>query len=92
SDEERVPITFHLRRAQDVTLQVLDAEGRLTFEQPMRGRAGLNQFLWDLVAERRSSPKPYFTGQVRFVRAGPHEVRIVGEGVDLRGELVVRQR
>jgi len=92
SDEERVPITFHLRREQDVTLQVFDAGGRALFEHALRGRVGLNQFLWDLVAERRSSPKPYFTGQVSFVGAGTHQVRIVGDGLDLRGELVVRQR
>ncbi|MDA0373462.1 MAG: hypothetical protein O2865_06725 [Planctomycetota bacterium] len=92
SDEERVPITFHLRRARDVTLQVIDASGTVLFEHALDGRAGLNQFLWDLIAERSESPKPYFTGQVRFVGPGAHEVRIRGEDLDLRGRIVIRQR
>ena len=87
-----MPITFHLRRARDVTLQVIDASGTVLFEHARDGRAGLNQFLWDLIAERSESPKPYFTGQVRFVGPGAHEVRIRGEDLDLRGRIVIRQR
>lgn len=92
SSEERVPITFNLAEPCDVTVAVVDKKGQTRFTQKVAGTRGLNQFRWDLVTKRTSSPAPYFLGQVTFVPAGSYEVRITGEGVSLTGQLNVEQR
>jgi photosystem II stability/assembly factor-like uncharacterized protein len=90
--EERVPISFHLERPADLTMRVRDAQGGTVVEKALAGRRGLNQFLWDLVVARRTSPKPYFLGQVEFLAAGEYSISIVGEGVDLSGPPTVAAR
>lgn len=92
SFEERVPITFTLERAGSVTLDVLDDEGATVWSREITGRVGLNQLRWDLVTERRTSPRPYFTGHASFVAAGTYELRITGNEVLLTGELEVIAR
>lgn len=90
--EERVPITFYLTEKADVVVTVSDAKGTALFRHEMAGRRGLNQFRWDLVTERRTSPKPYFLAQVTFLPAGSYQIRIVGQKVDLTGPLEVAAR
>jgi len=89
SYEERVPITFSLTRAGPLTLSVRDGEGTTVWTRELEGRKGLNQFLWDLVSERRESPGPYFTDHVIFLGPGAYELRIAGDGVLLSGKLEV---
>ncbi|MFT7168954.1 MAG: photosystem II stability/assembly factor-like uncharacterized protein [Paracoccaceae bacterium] len=90
--EERVPITFTLTRAAPVTLAVLDDQGGTVWSQEIAGRVGLNQLRWDLVKERRTSPKPYFTGHVEFVKPGSYELLITGDELRLKGKLDVVAR
>lgn len=92
SFEERVPITFYLTEKATVTVTVADAEGATIFTHEMAGRRGLNQFRWDLVTERRTSPQPYFLAQVTFLPAGIYQLRITGQAVDLTGRLEVVAR
>lgn len=92
ASEERVPITFTLEQAGSVTLDVIDDEGATVWSREITGHVGLNQFLWDLVTERRSSPRPYFTGHTTFVAAGNYELRITGDEVLLTGALEVVAR
>jgi len=92
SGEERVPITFFLTEAADVTMTIADAKGAILFTHLMAGRRGLNQFRWDLVTARRGSPKPYFLGQVTFLPAGSYQLRIAGQEIDLRGGIEVVAR
>lgn len=92
SSEERVPITFFLAEAAAVTLTVADGEGVVRFTQSINGRRGLNQFLWDLVVERRTSAKPYFLADVEFLAAGKYQLGIAGKKVELVGELKVVAR
>jgi len=70
-----------------VTLNVLDGQGKTVWTQEIIGRKSLNQLRWDLVAERRASPQPYFPAHVTFIEAGTYELRITGDGILLTGEL-----
>ena len=82
---EKTPITFFLTSESAVTLTVRDDEDEVIFRRHIQARRGFNQFRWDLVLERRESPKPYFLGQLRFVEEGTYEVVVSGGGVELRG-------
>jgi hypothetical protein len=44
---------------------------------------------WDLVTKINDSPEPYFINYREFVPAGEYEVRLTGEGIDLRARLKV---
>jgi hypothetical protein len=90
--EERVPISFSLTREAPVTLHVVDARGTTVWTEQISGRKGLNQVRWDLVVQRRESPRAYFTDHVTFIEAGTYELRITGEGILLTGELEVIAR
>jgi hypothetical protein len=90
--EERVPITFSLTREATVTLHVVDSKGTTVWTKELTGRKGLNQFRWDLISERRESPRPYFTDHVHFIDAGTYELRITGDELLLTGELEVVAR
>ncbi|MGK0201088.1 MAG: photosystem II stability/assembly factor-like uncharacterized protein [Planctomycetota bacterium] len=92
SSEERVPITFYLIEKAAVTVTVTDSKGATMFTHEMAARRGLNQFRWDLVTARRTSPKPYFLGQVTFLPVGTYQIRIAGSAVDLAGPLKVVAR
>ena len=63
-----------------MTLDVLDGQGKTVWTQEIIGRKSLNQLRWDLAAERRESPQPYFTAHVTFIEVGTYELRITGDG------------
>ncbi len=91
SDEEPASFTFYLTAARDVTLEVRDADGELLWERALRGRAGLNEVRWNLARARTTSPKPYFTGEVRFLAPGAYGVTVAGENLELKGVLEVHK-
>jgi len=95
SSEEPVRIAFFLgadrdEQVREVTMRVRDRQGRELWSRVLDARAGLNELRWDLSLPRRTSPQPYFTGQVRFLDPGNYGVEVAGEGLLLRGELEVR--
>jgi photosystem II stability/assembly factor-like uncharacterized protein len=89
---EKVPITFYLMDDEDVELRVNDEKGKTVWAKKLKGRKGFNQYRWDLVTKRSDSPEPYFTGYLEFAPPGKYEVQIVGEGVDLKSELIIIPR
>lgn len=92
STMEKVPITFYLLRETPVTLSVTDGQGQEVWSRVLPAQTGLNQIRWDLVTERVEGNDAYFWRYLRFVRSGTYEIRVSGEGVDLRGELRVVER
>jgi photosystem II stability/assembly factor-like uncharacterized protein len=89
---EKVPITFYLMNDGAVELQVVDGGGKTIWTKTLDGRKGFNQYRWDLVTKRTDSPQPYFTRHLEFIPPGTYEIQIVGEGIDLKGELTVIDR
>jgi hypothetical protein len=45
---------------------------------------------WNLARARITSPRPYFTGHVRFLDPGTYAVKVSGEDLELNGALEVR--
>ena len=89
---EKVPITFYLMNDRDVELRVVDDKGKTIWTKPLKGQKGFNQYRWDLVAKRADSPQPYFTRYLEFAPSGKYEIQIMGEGVDLKGDLTIIRR
>jgi photosystem II stability/assembly factor-like uncharacterized protein len=89
---EKVPLTFYLTRAAEVSLRVLDAKGKEVKAWRMAGRKGFNQVRWDLVVKTTDSPEPYFVRYRDFAPAGDYEIRLEAEGIDLRRPLKVVAR
>ena len=89
---EKVPLTFYLTRPRDVTLSVVDDKGREVKAWRLAGKKGFNQLRWDLIVKTADSPEPYFVRYREFAPAGRYEVRLTGEGLDLRRRLEVEER
>jgi hypothetical protein len=89
---EKLPLTFYLTRQREVTLSVYDAKGREVKAWRISGKRGFNQLRWDLVVKTAASPEPYFTRYREFAPAGEYEIRLTGEGLDLRRRLKVAER
>jgi photosystem II stability/assembly factor-like uncharacterized protein len=89
---EKVPLTFFLTRPRDVKLSVVDGKGRQVKAWRIAGKKGFNQLRWDLVVKTEDSPEPYFVRFRTFVPAGEYEVRLTGDGLDLRARLKVEER
>jgi hypothetical protein len=89
---EKVPLTFYLTGPRDVRLSVHDAKGREVKAWPLSGKRGFNQLRWDLVVKTADSPEPYFTRYREFAPAGEYEIRLAGEGLDLRRRLKIEER
>jgi hypothetical protein len=89
---EKVPLTFYLTGPRGVTLSILDAKGKEVKAWLLSGKKGFNQLRWDLVVKTADSPEPYFTRYREFAPAGEYEIRLTGEGLDLRRRLKVKER
>lgn len=89
---EKVPLTFFLTRPKDVSLSVLDAKGREVRTWSIAGKKGFNQLRWDLVVRNVDSPEPYFIRYREFAPPGEYDVRLTGEGLELRTRLTVAER
>ena len=89
---EKVPLTFFLTRPRDVALSVVDGKGQQVKSWRVAGKKGFNQLRWDLVVKTEDSPEPYFVRYRTFAPAGEYEVRLTGDGLDLRARLKVEER
>jgi hypothetical protein len=89
---EKVPITFYLTKAADVTIRVAGKDAKVIWSVPMAARRGFNQFRWDLIAAKMDSPQPYFFRYDIFAEAGNYELQISAEGIDLKGRLTIVER
>lgn len=86
---EKVPITFYLMNDAAVELQLNDEKGETVWTESVTGRKGFNQYRWDLVVKKNSSPEPYFWRYLEHAQAGEYELRIVGKGIDLKTDLTI---
>ena len=92
SSAEKVPITFYLTEAGDVTLSVLGKNDKAVWSAKLAGGKGFNQIRWDLVTGEVVKNEAYFWQYKQFARAGEYKLVISGEGVDLRGKLIIVDR
>jgi hypothetical protein len=89
---EKVPLTFSLLRSRDVVLSVVDGKGKEIKAWNIAGKKGLNQVRWDLITRTADSAEPYFTRYREFARAGEYELKLAGDGLDLRRRLTIASR
>jgi len=92
STVEKVPITFYLMKEAEVEIRVNDEKDKTIWSRTLIGKQGFNQFRWDLVTEKVDSPRPYFIHCVNFAPRGTYEIQVVGEGINLKGELTIVER
>ena len=86
---EKVPITFYLMNDAAVKLQLNDKKEETIWTKSVTGRKGFNQYRWDLVVKNNNSPEPYFSRYLEYAGAGEYELRIVGEGIDMKTDLTI---
>jgi len=89
SSTEKVPITFYLMRDTAVELQLKDEKRGTVWTTSITGRKGFNQYRWDLVVKKNNSPEPYFWRYSQYAQAGEYEIKIVGEGINLKNKLAI---
>jgi hypothetical protein len=87
----KVPITFYLEEDAEVEIKVIDKKNMTVLSKTMTSKRGFNQFRWDLIVKKVESPQPYFVHYDEFALPGEYEIRVVGEGIDLKGKLVIRE-
>lgn len=78
---EKHPISFWQSTAGDVTLSVINDKGEAVWLVVMAARKGFNQYRWDLVTRRNTSPLPYFLNFREYLPKGKYTVRIAGRSV-----------
>lgn len=78
---EKHPISFWQSTAGDVTLSVINDKGEVVWSAGMAARKGFNQYRWDLVTRRNTSPLPYFLNFREYLPKGKYTVRIAGRSV-----------
>ncbi len=76
---EKTVISFWLREAGKVKLEVLGAKDELLKTIKLDGEAGLNQYRWDLVVKQVESPEPYFVNYLEHLQPGQYKIRLVVE-------------
>jgi photosystem II stability/assembly factor-like uncharacterized protein len=86
---EKLPITFWQNSAGEAILSLINEKGEVAWEKKVSARKGFNQFRWDFVVRRNSSPLPYFLGYTEYVKPGKYTVRLTGKttveiGIDIR--------
>ncbi|MCD6332250.1 MAG: hypothetical protein J7L89_03155 [Bacteroidales bacterium] len=87
---EKTAFTFWLDQNQEVTLRIFDKNKEI-YTKDIYGFAGFNQYRWDGVIKKTSSNQPYFFHYKTYLSPGKYRVDIIGERMELSGELVVRK-
>ena len=92
STAEKVPITFYLTQETEVTIHVIDMQEAVVWSKKLNADKGFNQIRWDLVTKKEDIPEAYFFRYLEYVEPGSYEIRVTGEGIDLKGPLTVINR
>ena len=69
-----------------------DEKEKTVWTKKLMGKQGFNQFRWDLVTKKVKSMRPYFIHYNNFALPGIYEIQVVGEGINLKGELTIVER
>ena len=89
---EKVPITFYLTGAAEVSISINAKNGSTIWSQTLSARKGFNQIRWNLVTKSVDSPEPYFVRFYEFAEPGNYEIQISGRGIDLKDKLTIVER
>ncbi len=92
STAEKIPITFYLTQEAEVTINVINTEEAVVWSHKLNAGKGFNQIRWDLITKKVDSPEAYFFRYIEYVRPGSYEIRVIGQGVDLKSPLTVIDR
>ena len=75
-----------------MTINVIDGKEAVVWSKKLKAAKGFNQIRWDLVTKKEDIPEAYFFRYLEYVRPGSYEIRVAGEGIDLKGPLTVIDR
>jgi len=72
----KVPLTFWLTRDQEAQLELFDEGNERIWSHKLNGKAGFNQYRWDMVIKHTESNQPYFIHYERFIRPGAYRLQL----------------
>jgi photosystem II stability/assembly factor-like uncharacterized protein len=78
---EKHPISFWQSTSGAVTISVINDKGEVVWSVGIAAHKGFNQYRWDLVTRRNTSPLPYFLGFREYLPSGKYTIRIAGRAV-----------
>jgi len=86
---QRLPITFWLTSAGEVSLELINEEHEVVWTTRLDGTVGFNEYRWDLVIKREESDQPYFIHHETFLDSGIYEMKLLIGTENLVQELTV---
>lgn len=88
---KKVPITFWATKSQAVSIKIHNEAEELVWSHSLAAKEGMNQFRWDLIIKKQSSPKPYFIHYDKFIEKGVYKILLEMNGETLTGTLKVEE-
>jgi len=88
---QKVPITFYLIENKDVFVELKNQKGKAVWSRSMKAKKGFNQIRWNLVIQKKDSPRPYFIHYLRFPEPGTYDLILTGKDVNLKGKLTITE-
>lgn len=76
STAEKISFTFWLKNAEKIKLAVVDTAGKEVWTNDLPGKAGFNQYNWDMIVSREKSDLPYFVHYEKFIKAGSYTLLV----------------
>lgn len=75
---EKFPISFWQAESNTVTIELANDKGEIIWSDKFAARKGFNEYRWDLIVKRNTSPLPYFLNFKEYIKQGRYTLRIVG--------------
>ena len=77
---EKMPISFWLNQAADVTIKIISQTNETEWQTPFKAKKGYNQYRWDLITKRVNSPLPYYINQNELLKIGKYTIELNVQG------------
>ncbi len=87
----KTPITFWLKKEQEIRLEVHTLTDSLIWNIPLDGKKGFNQYRWDLKISEENSDQPYFIHYKKYLQPGEYQLKLKSEDGVLTRRLEVRR-
>ncbi|MCR9293258.1 MAG: hypothetical protein NXI32_11095 [bacterium] len=79
---EKTTISYNLAKSAAIELLMVDSDDQVLTRIPLRAKAGLNQFRWNLVLATTESPEPYYINYATYLQPGQYRVRLQGDAFE----------
>jgi photosystem II stability/assembly factor-like uncharacterized protein len=73
---QKTTISYYLSQPGQVEMSIVNDQDSTIWTRNFDGRAGINEYRWDLITERVESNQPYFIHYNRFIRKGSYKLRL----------------